>query len=241
MARRCEAQAGDNELVSADPDVAEKPRVLGPRGNPLFDGGRAAANSTLAPESAKFPLILLSHGTGGIAGSLAWLGIALPGGRLCRSGGRPPGQQCDRRLYGRGLYVVVGAGPRSERGDRRHARRANLLWRIDAQRIGAAGFSLGGYTMIAIDGGLTSLTHLREFCASPQFGDLRAKANALVDNDAQFRAALDNDNRPFRDQRVRAAFTMAPALGPAFLPESLERINSPVAIVAGAADAIAPV
>ena len=32
---------------------------------------------------------------------------------------------------------------------------------------------------------------------------------------------------------------MAPAIGPAFLPESLERIDIPVAIVAGAADAIA--
>jgi predicted dienelactone hydrolase len=34
---------------------------------------------------------------------------------------------------------------------------------------------------------------------------------------------------------------MAPALGPAFLPDSLERIDIPVAIVAGAADAIVPV
>ena len=34
---------------------------------------------------------------------------------------------------------------------------------------------------------------------------------------------------------------MAPALGPALLPESLERIDIPVAIVVGAADAIAPI
>jgi pimeloyl-ACP methyl ester carboxylesterase len=32
-----------------------------------------------------------------------------------------------------------------------------------------------------------------------------------------------------------------PALGPAFLPESLERIDIPMVIVAGAADAIVPV
>ena len=36
-------------------------------------------------------------------------------------------------------------------------------------------------------------------------------------------------------------FAMAPALGPALLPESLERIDIPVAIVVGAADAIAPI
>jgi predicted dienelactone hydrolase len=40
---------------------------------------------------------------------------------------------------------------------------------------------------------------------------------------------------------VREVFAMAPALGPAFLPESLERIDIPMVIVAGAADAIVPV
>ena len=50
---------------------------------------------------------------------------------------------------------------------------------------------LGGYTMIAIAGGITSLAHFREFCASPEadgacqappeFGDLRAKARTLAD------------------------------------------------------------
>jgi predicted dienelactone hydrolase len=70
------------------------------------------------------------------------------------------------------------------------ADRAFMKW-IDAGRIGAAGFSLGGYTMIAIIGGITSLAHYREFCASaqadasceapPEFGDLRAKAKALAD------------------------------------------------------------
>jgi len=123
--------------------------------------------------------------------------------------------------------------------------------RIDRQRIGAAGFSLGGYTMIAIARGITSLAHYQEFCASaqadiscqspPEFGDLRAKAKALADSDAAYRSALAGDSRSYRDARVRAMFAMAPALGPAFLPESLERIEIPVAIVAGAADTIAPV
>jgi predicted dienelactone hydrolase len=105
--------------------------------------------------------------------------------------------------------------------------------------------------MIAIAGSLTSPAHYREFCASaqadascqapPEFGDLRTKAKALADSDAAFRAALANDDRPYRERRVRAIVAMAPALGPVFMPESLERIDIPVAIVAGAADAIATV
>jgi predicted dienelactone hydrolase len=99
--------------------------------------------------------------------------------------------------------------------------------RIDMERIGAAGFSLGGYTMIAIAGGITSLVHFREFCASPaadgacqaplEFGDLRAKAKALADSDEAFRAALANDSRSYRNTRVRAVFAIAPALGRVFL------------------------
>jgi predicted dienelactone hydrolase len=55
----------------ADPGTEEKPRQLGPSGEPLFDGGRAASDATLAPAPAKFPLIVLSHGTGGTGESLA--------------------------------------------------------------------------------------------------------------------------------------------------------------------------
>ena len=53
----------------ADPGAEEKPQLLGPPGNPLFDGGRAAADAALAPTPAKFPLIVLSHGTGGTGGT----------------------------------------------------------------------------------------------------------------------------------------------------------------------------
>ncbi len=77
------------------------------------------------------------------------------------------------------------------------------MTRIDAARIGGAGFLLGGYAMIAIAGSITSLAHFREFRASldaenawqatPEFPDLGAKAQALTDSDEAFRAALVNE------------------------------------------------
>ena len=110
------------------------------------------------------------------------------------------------------------------------------MTRIDAERIGAAGFSLGGYTMIAIAQGHHSLAHFREYCvkpdadgacqAPPEFGDLRAKSKTLANSDEAYRAALANDGRSYRDERVRAVFAMAPALGPAFLPEASNRSTS---------------
>lgn len=118
--------------------------------------------------------------------------------------------------------------------------------RIDPQRIGAAGHSAGGYTVITLAGGLTSPQRLFDFCAEkgcPRptgFPDLRVKVAALAKGDPGYRAARSEAGRSYRDPRVRAVFAMAPGLVPAFLPDSLKQIDIPVAIVAGAADAIAP-
>jgi predicted dienelactone hydrolase len=46
--------------------------------------------------------------------------------------------------------------------------------------------------------------------------------------------------QPFRDDRVRAAFAIAPALGEAFTPAGLAGVSIPVLIVVGAADQAAP-
>ena len=235
----------------ADPGADEKPQLRGPPGNPLFDGGQAAADAALAPTPAKFPLIVLSHGTGGTSGSLAWLGTPLARAGYVAAAVDHPGNNA---IDG---YTVEGFTLWWERARDLSAVIDGMLAdpgfmaRIDGQRVGAAGFSLGGYTAIVIAGGITSLAHYHDFCAwaqadascqaPPEFGDLRAKAKALADTDEAYRATLANDGRSYRDPRVRAVFAMAPALGPTFLRESLERIDIPVAIVAGAADAIAPV
>ena len=51
--------------------------LLGPPTDPLFRLGRSAVDAPVAPLGPKHPLVLLSHGTGGSAAMLAWLGEAL--------------------------------------------------------------------------------------------------------------------------------------------------------------------
>jgi predicted dienelactone hydrolase len=235
----------------AEPTVEEKPLLLGAPGRALFDGGRVAINAALAPSPDKFPLIVLSHGTGGTAGNLAWLGMALASaGYIAAAVNHPGNNAIDGYtvpgftlwwLRARDLSAVIDGmladpafGPR-----------------IDSRRIGAAGHSLGGYTVVTIAGGITSIKHFQEFCGSsnadtmcaspPEFPGLRARIEALAKSDPAFQAARDEASRSYGDPRVRAVFAMAPALGQAFLPESLARIRIPVAIVAGATDEIAPV
>jgi predicted dienelactone hydrolase len=235
----------------AAPDAQEKPQTFGPPRRPFFDIGRAAVDAALAPSPSEFPLVVLSHGSGATAANMAWLGTALAAhGYIAAAVNHPGNNAIDGYtvpgftlwwLRARDLSAVIDSmlkdptfGPR-----------------IDPRRIGAAGHSLGGYTVIAIAGGITSLAHFREFCASPEadrervaateFPDLGSKAGALAKGDPAYRAARGEASRSCRDPRMRAAFAMATGLGPAFLTDSLARIDIPVAIVAVAADEIAPV
>jgi hypothetical protein len=57
-------------------DAREEPQWIGPPILPFFGAGRAARDAEPAA-GPRHPLILLSHGFGGTASDLAWLGAAL--------------------------------------------------------------------------------------------------------------------------------------------------------------------
>jgi predicted dienelactone hydrolase len=123
--------------------------------------------------------------------------------------------------------------------------------RIDQGRIGAAGFSLGGFTVIELAGGIGTVDAYRAFCKSPradamcrdqlEFPHLGTWAIITYLTSPRFRASLADSHSSHRDPRIRAVYAIAPALGPAFAPETLQKISVPVEIVAGAADPIVPV
>jgi predicted dienelactone hydrolase len=118
--------------------------------------------------------------------------------------------------------------------------------RIDLGRVGAAGFSIGGYTALALAGGVLDLHALQAAyrdsgrplvsLVPPEFPDaerLVALLTKLADEDSSHR-------RSYRDGRVRAAFVIAPAFGEAFTAAGLAPIDIPVKIVVGAADTNTP-
>jgi hypothetical protein len=71
-----------------------------------------------------------------------------------------------------------------------------FMTRIGTEQIGAAGFSLGGYTMIAIAGCFPSLAHFR-------FRRSARKAEALGDADEAFRQKASNGSTsPLRSSPV---------------------------------------
>ncbi len=231
----------------ADP----KPQRIPPVGAAIFEAAPAAPEAKIAASPAKLPLILLSHGTGGTAQTLAWFATALAARGYIVVGVNHPGNNAMEP------YTVQGFTLWWERAKDLSTVLDDILAdpdfgpHVDRRRIGGAGFSLGGYTMIELAGGKTSREHYAKVCGAtpdqvsckppPEFPDLIAKSNALAATDPAYAKALHEDGASYRDSRVRAVFTMAPALGPAFAPASLKAIAIPVAIVAGAQDSIVPI
>jgi len=234
----------------AAPASVEKPQFIGSLDSPFALAGSAAADAPLAPKPPKFPLILLSHGTGGSALMMAWLGASLASHGYIAAAVNHPGNNALEP------YTVEGFSLWQERAKDLSTLIDLLLAeptfgpRIDPAHIGAAGFSLGGFTVIELAGGLAELSRYQEFCNSPrkdgmcvdpvEFPDLLAKATELAKTDPEFQAALREAAKSHRDPRFRAIFAMAPALGPAFSVESLDKISIPTAIIAGTADTTVP-
>lgn len=230
----------------AEPGANEQPQDVW-----VFKAGKAASDAALASSPAKFPLIVLSHGTGGSAMSVAWFGSALAARGYIVAGVNHPGNN------GMEAYTARGFSTWWERARDLSVVIDNMLAdstfgsHIDAKRIGAAGFSLGGYTMIEIAGGITSPSAYLDFCKSPkadgicksppEFPDLVEQFNKLSNSDPDYQKALSHAGDLYRDPRVRAVFAMAPALGPAFPAAGLEKISIPVQIVAGANDQNVPI
>jgi predicted dienelactone hydrolase len=221
---------------------------IGPPGKPIFQAGEAAGPDSAWPDEARHPVVLMSHGFGGTARQLAWLGITLAQSGYVVVAVDHPGNN------GMDPMTVEGATLIAERADDlRLALDAALAdssvgAHMDASRVGVAGFSLGGWTSAVIVGALPDLNRWIDFCGRhPQDGackpqkelDLSAvdRRAVLARPDIARYGVHEGDSR--RDPRVRAAFLIAPALGYGVDAKSLGTIRVPFYVVVGAADGIA--
>lgn len=214
----------------------------------IFRAGRNAPGAAPASAPARLPLVLLSHGTGGAAPGLAWLAESLAAqGYLVAAVNHHGNTAAEEATLLQG-FAVWWDRPRdlSVLLDRLLA---DPDWgpRIDAQRIGVVGFSLGGYTALASIGARLSASRRDAYCANPARSSLcqlppeakgsLADVEKLAASDTRFRNAMAGMDGDYRDPRIRAALVLAPVFGPFMTAESLAAIEMPVRIVVGAADA----
>jgi predicted dienelactone hydrolase len=212
-----------------------------------------AEGAEVSHQQQKYPLIVLSHGSTSAALSLDWLGYYLatqgyiaaavnhhgdtaaePGGPLPQGFATPWERAKDLSVLIDKMLGDSFFGPH-----------------IDENRIGAAGHSAGGATVIELAGGIFSPGQIQEFCKSnpgvdadchlpPMIQARIDKFIGLTKTDAVVQDSVRRSQLPYNDPRVKAVFAMAPAIGVGHTDASLKAIRIPVGIVAGWADEITP-
>jgi len=233
----------------APESVAETPQWIGPPNAPLLSKGSAAKDAPLVPGPRMLPLLVLSHGTGGSADQMAWLGTVLARAGFIVAAVNHPGNNGNEPYTAQGFVlwweratdlsdVITGILADEEIGPR-----------IDRDRIGAAGFSLGGYTVMELAGARTDVSVLYDeckehtdlaWCQVPEMKAFGTPAAMLEAARKTSRISLARSGESYADDRIHAVFAIAPAIEEVLTPESLKEIRMPIDVVVGNADPIAP-
>jgi predicted dienelactone hydrolase len=205
----------------------------------------------LSRSARRYPLIVMSHGTGGSAIMMMWLGYFLASrGYIVAAVNHHGNTAAERQPAPQGFLLFW------ERAKDLTVVLDKMLAdpkfgpRIDRSRIGAAGFSLGGYTVISLAGGVFSSQQFESFCRSPQrdftcepqheFPDAPRLFEELKGTDPVVQESLRHAGDSYKDKRIKRVFAISPALGSGFTASGLSKIKIPVSIVIGQADKITP-
>lgn len=231
-------------------DVPEAAHDIGAPGHPIFVGHPVAMEAPLAPAPASYPLLLLSHGTGGSADSLDWLGAALAAAGYVVVAVNHPGNNALEPATRDGFMLWWERATDLSQALDAILADATLGSRIDRGRIGAVGFSIGGYTVLELAGARTNVQAFQDFCRSPaadaichppEMDNLKDAGSAPAAPSPETTASLARAGASYRDARVKAVLAIAPAVGEAFDASSFVDVDIPVSLVGGTADVTVPV
>jgi predicted dienelactone hydrolase len=198
--------------------------------------GRGAWEAPMRATPTHMPLVLLSHGSGGDGANLAWLAEALAtAGYLVAAVDHPGDRFGDSSAAGRfaawrrpaDLSVVLDS----------LAADPALGPRIDVRRVGAAGHSAGGFTVLSIAGARLDPEALLAYCRGPKAGPDCA---LFGDVDLGVFPDLADARRSHRDRRIRAVLALVPVFGPGVTVPSLRAVTTPVTVVGLERDELVP-
>jgi len=191
----------------------------------LFKGTTARRDAPFA--AGRFPLVLVSHGSGGSIETLGWLAAPLVKAGFVVAGPNHPGTT-------RGNSTPLATTWMWERTADLSAVLTALTgdpaWapHLDGSRVGALGFSLGGHTVLSIAGARAEREAYARYCEEhPTMPDCVWFASDGVD----LRAVAPRFEQSSRDPRIKAVVAIDPSVARAFVAESLREIAVPVEIV----------
>ena len=177
------------------------------------------------------PLVVMSHGNGGFFGghadtaqALAEAGFVVAA--LTHTGDNYADQSRATDMPNRPRQVSVLIDYMLSAAPMKAA--------IDPQRVGAFGFSSGGFTVLVAAGGEPDLTTLAPHCkAHPDFFDCKLAAGHPLPTDLS-KAVWAHD------ARIKAVVSAAPALGYSFSKAGLSKVTVPLQLWRAADDQILP-
>ncbi|RYZ36931.1 MAG: alpha/beta fold hydrolase [Myxococcaceae bacterium] len=193
----------------------------------------AAKDVPVSDAKARWPVVLLSHGNGGEAINMAWFGAHLAAhGFIVVSVNHPGNSYGDTSPEG---YVRGWERPKDFTSILDHLLK-DPTWgpRMDTERIGASGHSMGGYTALALVGARLNLAFIANVCTAPETR-MHPGCEGLRDVDYR-RIDLDVARASYQDPRVHAAFAMAPGMAGTYEPRDLTEVQSPVELVLAKGD-----
>ena len=188
-----------------------------------------AAGAPIAGEH--LPLIVMSHGNGGFFGSHADTAQALARAGFVVAALTHPGdnykdQSRATAMADRPAALSVLIGFMLETSP--------LKTKIDPGKVGAFGFSSGGFTVLAAAGGKPDLSKVPDHCKShPGNYDCKLTARIPIPADALSAGWVHDD-------RIKAVVSAAPALGFTFGQSGLAGIKASVQLWKAADDEVLP-
>ena len=194
--------------------------------NAVFTGAPAFVDAP--PQAGTYPMILLSHGSGGNAANLSWIAGALAErGFVVAATNHPRTTSRDSipletvKVWERpmDLSALIDAGLAGD---------FNGL-SIDANAIGALGFSLGGHSVLSLAGAEVSQADYTTYCTDmAQMMDcvwLRGGGVVFEElDDPRFEQSNG-------DPRLSAVSSVDPALSQAYVTTSLQALQTPVQLI----------
>ncbi|WP_394788835.1 alpha/beta hydrolase family protein [Rhodoferax sp.] len=198
--------------------------------NQLFKGSPVRQDAPAAP--GRYPLLLLSHGSGGNAANMGWLAgplaqqgfiVAAPNHPGTTTGDSTP--EATMRIWERPADISAVLS----------ALLAHPDWqaRIQPDRVAVLGFSLGGHTALALAGARVNLDSYARYCKDPaamtvRLGECRWLAGSPV---GLRQLDATRFGQSFKDPRIQQAIAIDPGLAQAFEVDSLRSITVPVQII----------
>lgn len=231
----------------ASNEVFERELFASPATAPWFAIGPAARDAPISPVRDRYPVVLLSHGTGGTVMHLEWLARDLAQRGFIAIGVDHHGNTTSEPYRAEGflcwwerardltvlLDLIDASGP--------------FAGHVDMNRVYVAGYSLGGATAATLLGAISETSRFQASSSGKdnsgprEFPGLADHLPGLLERSAIFRESWARMRDDYRDPRIKAALLMAPGRSvQGFSATSLASIETPARIVVGGSDFVRP-